>query len=140
MDGTDSSQADEPRAAQPPRRGLWGAVARWAASDAEVDAEELRDDARSAGCQQLADIEDRARVKVRGTLRSLTLQPRMGTPALEAELYDGSGSVTLVWLGRRRMVGIDCGRRLVATGRVAMLDGRRVMFNPRYELQPSETE
>ncbi|PSL03724.1 ATP-dependent DNA helicase RecG [Haloactinopolyspora alba] len=122
------------------RRGFWGAVARWAASDAEVDAEELRDDAREAGCQSLAEVPERSRVKVRGTLRSVTLQPRQGTPALEAELFDGSDSVTLVWLGRRRIAGISCGRRLTAVGRVATLDGRRVMFNPRYELQPSGTE
>ncbi|WP_203434229.1 OB-fold nucleic acid binding domain-containing protein [Jiangella asiatica] len=119
------------------RRGLWGAITRWAASDQEVEAEELRDDALEAGCQPLAEVQDRTTVRVRGVLQSVTLQPRMGTPALEADLFDGSGSVTLVWLGRRRIAGISCGRRLVATGRVAAFDGRRVMYNPRYELLPA---
>lgn len=117
-------------------RKIWDAISRWAASDAEVEAEELREHAQTAGCQPLAEVSDRTTVRVRGTLQSVTLQPRSGIPALEAELFDGSGSATLVWLGRRRIAGISCGRRLVAAGRVATLDGRRVMFNPRYELLP----
>lgn len=122
------------------RHKVWGAFTRWVASDAEVDAAELREDARGAGCQPLAQTPDRTMARVRGSLRTVTLQPRMGTPALEAELFDGSGSVTLVWLGRRRIAGISCGRRLIATGRIATLDGRRVMFNPRYELLTAGTE
>lgn len=117
-------------------RKLWNALSRWAASDEEVDAEELREHAHTAGCQPLAEVTDRTTVRVRGTLQSVTLQPRSGTPALEAELFDGSGSATLVWLGRRRISGISCGRRVVASGRVATIDGRRVLFNPRYELLP----
>lgn len=122
------------------RRGLWDAVTRLTASDEEVDAEELRDDARSSGCQAVAEVPERSLARVRGTLRSVTLQPRVDTPALEADLFDGSDSVTLIWLGRRRIAGIDCGRRMVAVGRVAILDGRRVMFNPRYELLPAGAE
>ena len=40
-----------------------------------------------------------------GTLRSVTLRPRAGVPALVAELYDGSGTVQVVWLGRRQIAG-----------------------------------
>ena len=50
------------------------------------------------------------------------------------ELYDGSGTVTLVWLGRREIAGISPGRQLRATGRITTNGGRRVIFNPRYEL------
>ena len=53
---------------------------------------------------------------------------------LEAELFDGSGSVTLVWLGRRRIPGIEPGRTLTARGRFAAFDGKRVIYNPWYEL------
>jgi hypothetical protein len=55
-------------------------------------------------------------------------------PTLEAELFDGSGSVTLVWLGRRRIPGIEPGRTLTARGRFADVEGKRVIYNPRYEL------
>ena len=46
-------------------------------------------------------------------MHTVTLQPRAGVPALEAELYDGSDVLTLIWLGRRRITGIDCGRNMV---------------------------
>ena len=57
-----------------------------------------------------------------------------GAPTLEAELYDGSGSLTLVWLGRKRVPGIEVGRVLTATGRLGLREGGRVLYNPRYEL------
>jgi hypothetical protein len=43
--------------------------------------------------------------------------------------------MTLVWLGRRRIAGIEPGRRLVATGRVGFYNGRPAIYNPKYELQ-----
>ena len=53
---------------------------------------------------------------------------------LQVDLYDGSGTVTLVWLGRRELAGIMPGRRMRATGCITTSGGRRVIFNPRYEL------
>ncbi len=72
-----------------------------------------------------------------GSIRSVRMLPRAGSPALEAELYDGSGSVTLIWLGRRRIHGIECGRTLKASGLVSIAGDQRVMYNPRYELDPA---
>jgi hypothetical protein len=119
-----------------PRR-MWRALTRWVAPETEIDAEELRKDSQVSGCVPLAQIGDRERAKVRGVLHTVTLQPRAGVPALEAELYDGSDVLTLIWLGRRRIAGVDCGRGLVATGRVTTVDGRRVMYNPDYLLLPA---
>jgi hypothetical protein len=79
---------------------------------------------------------DRERVTVSGTLRTVTLRPRAGVPALEAELYDGSGTVSLVWLGRRRVPGIEPGRVIVVDGRITYQRGGPVIYNPRYELRP----
>src|SRR5690606_10362256 len=121
-------------------RRLSDALSRWMASDDEREADQLREDARTAGCQSLADVTDRALVRVRGTLQSVTLRPRTVMPALEAELFDGTGQVTLVWLGRRRIAGVSSGRQVVASGRIATVDGRRVIFNPRYELLPTRPE
>lgn len=120
--------------------GFWRSLGRWAsATEAELDAERLREQAEGAGCKALADVADRSRARVRGTLHTVTLQPRAGAPALEAELYDGSDVVTLVWLGQRRIGGIDAGRRMIVDGRVTTVDGRRVLFNPRYTLLPEGT-
>ena len=45
-----------------------------------------------------------------GRLRAVVYTPSENVPTLEAELFDGSGSIALVWLGRRRIVGIERGR------------------------------
>lgn len=119
------------------RDGFWQTLGRWAASsEEERDAQVLRERAEDSGCMVLANTEERASVRIRGIVQTVTLQPRAGTPALEVELFDGSDVVTLIWLGQRRIGGIDVGRRMIVTARVTTLDGRRVMFNPRYELLP----
>ena len=109
-------------------------LSKWASS-ADMDARELKQDTVKAGCCPIVDADDRQRVELQGSLRTVTLRPRGGVPALEAELYDGSALITLVWLGRRRIAGIEAGRGIKVTGRVGVQDKMRVMFNPRYELK-----
>ena len=115
-------------------------LARLTSSDEELEAAELREDVAEAGATPIAELRDRQRACVSGTLRSVTLLPRAGVPALQAELYDGTGALSVVWLGRRRIPGIECGRQLVAQGLVSSAEGRPVLFNPRYELRPSAGE
>jgi len=100
-----------------------------------MDARQLKSDTVKAGCCPIADAVDRDRVELRGSLRTVTLRPRGGVPALEAELYDGSGVITLIWLGRRRIAGIEPGRSIMVVGRIGVQEKMRVMFNPRYELR-----
>jgi hypothetical protein len=109
---------------------------RLASSQEELQAEELQQDAAKAGCAPIATCGDRQIVTVTGTLRTVTLRPRAGVPALEAELFDGSAALDVVWLGRRAIAGIEPGRKLIASGRVSMNRGRPVLFNPKYELRP----
>ena len=104
------------------------------ADDQTVDAAELQSDVVSAGCAPVSACRKGEVVTVTGRLRSVVYTPRETVPTLEAELFDGSGSVTLVWLGRRRIPGIEPGRRLTARGRFAAFEGRRVIYNPWYEL------
>jgi hypothetical protein len=111
------------------------ALKRLSASADQLQADELQARSGSVGCQQIHDLSDREVVTVFGHLKTVSLAPRAGTPTLEASLYDGSGAVTLVWLGRRQILGIKPGVSLIASGRVSCQDGRRIMFNPRYELQ-----
>lgn len=89
-----------------------------------------------AGVTPIAQAADRELLKLRGTLRTVTLRPRGGVPALEAELFDGTDVLTIVWLGRRRIAGITPGRSLQVQGRIGRHDGVRTMYNPRYELIP----
>ena len=109
-------------------------LSRWANST-DQHARELRQAVRDSGLVTISEAPDRTRVQLSGTLRTVTLRPRGGVPALEAELFDGSGAIILVWLGRRQITGISPGRQLEVEGRIGNQDGVRVMYNPRYELR-----
>ena len=110
------------------------ALHRLTADDQSIDAQTLRADAVSAGCEPLSSCRKGEVVTVTGRLKSVIYTPRETVPTLEAELFDGSGSVTLVWLGRRRIPGIEPGRTVTARGRFAAFDGQRVIYHPWYEL------
>jgi hypothetical protein len=119
---------------------LRSALRRLTSSDAELEAEDLRSESTRLGGTTVSELPDRAPAVVCGTIRTTTLRPRAGTPALVAEVYDGTGVLTVVWLGRRTIAGIVAGRRIRVRGRVAQRDGRPVVFNPRYELLPPAAE
>src|SRR3954452_15015829 len=114
------------------------AVRRLTAETQELDDQDLQKQSEDRGAKEVSDCRDRTGVTVFGTVRAVTIRPRAGTPALEAELYDGSGVVTLVWLGPRTLTGGGPGRQLRASGRITTNEGRRVIFNPRYELVASD--
>ncbi|WP_409330969.1 OB-fold nucleic acid binding domain-containing protein [Trujillonella humicola] len=107
---------------------------RLTADDHTRDAELLREEVANTGCEAVSACRKGAVVTVTGRLRSVVYTPRETVPTLEAELFDGSGSVTLVWLGRRRIAGIEPGRTLTARGRFGSFEGREVIYNPWYEL------
>jgi hypothetical protein len=110
---------------------------RLAADDDELRDEDLRRAAEAEGAVPIGGCRDHDAACVAGTIRSVTVRSRAGAPALEVEVYDGSGCVTLVFLGRRQIPGLEAGRPLKATGRVSRDDRRTTIFNPRYELLPA---
>jgi RecG-like helicase len=115
------------------------ALRRLGSSNAELESEELQENVRAEGAVPIRNCEDRQQVSLTGTISTVTIHPRGGHPALEVELRDGSGAVTLVWLGRRQIPGIDPGRTIKIAGRISCHDGRRLVYNPRYELLPTPT-
>ncbi len=110
-------------------------LSRWASSERD-EALELRKDTAKAGLVAIAEAPLRTPVTVQGTLKTVTLRPRGGVPALEAELYDGSGRLQVVWLGRRRIAGISAGTGIRVSGRIGGEADDLVMYNPRYALRP----
>ena len=113
-------------------------ISRWASTD-DQHARDMRKEYgadHGHGHDRIGEAPDRERVRLRGTLRTVTLRPRGGVPALEAELYDGTGTLTVIWLGRRRISGVNPGRSIEIQGRIGRHDGQRIMYNPRYELMP----
>jgi hypothetical protein len=106
-------------------------------SDADLDRERLRQFCRDVpGVTSIGDAKPRQEVTVAGEIMSLRIVPRAGTPSLEATVSDGSGSLVVVWTGRRNIPGVAPGKRLVLSGRGSPqgAGGRLTVFNPRYEL------
>ena len=56
----------------------------------------------------------RARVRARfeGQIRRIRIQPQAAVPTLEIVLEDNTGRVSALFMGRRRIAGIECGGRL----------------------------
>lgn len=91
------------------------------------------------GVTPIQDIEWRAHVKVAGRVKALRIQPwSEKIQSLELTLVDGTGGITVVFLGRRRIGGIGLGARLVVEGTVAETRGQLALLNPTYQLLPHE--
>jgi hypothetical protein len=100
------------------------------------DAEKLTDEATSTGAQHAIDCRRGQEVTMVGTLRSVETNAKGCAGGIKAELFDGTGTVTLVWLGQRRIAGIEPGRTLRVHGRVGTLEsGAKAIYNPHYEIQ-----
>lgn len=104
------------------------------ASTDELEADDELVEAALHGTDPVSRCQARQQHTLSGVLRSVRYAPRDARPELVAELYDGSGSVDLVWLGRRDIAGIGPGRRLLVTGRLSEGDQHLVMYNPEYAL------
>ena len=86
--------------------GYWGRMVRRLTLEAEeLDADDLSRTSSAAGAQRTCDCACGEEVTLLGRLRSVELCPREAVATLEAELFDGSEGIILVWLGRRRIPG-----------------------------------
>ena len=115
--------------------GLRRFFERLTASEEELQAQELQRDSAKCGAVPAGQCSRGQVVSVSGRLRTVAYTPRTNLPTLEADLYDGSDVVTLVFLGRRSIAGIEPGRQLTARGRIAVREDRKVIYNPYYELE-----
>src|SRR5215831_15551890 len=120
----------------------WLTAGRDALHAAELRAEmtEITPQTGPGRCTPIAESQDRQVVDVAGMLRAVTLRPHGTSQVMEADLWDGTGSVTLIWLGRREIAGIQPGRRIVVHGRLTCVRGERAIYNPSYELRPAAGE
>ena len=100
------------------------------------DVEELTDEAASTGAQRAIDCQRGQEVTMVGTLRSVETNAKGCAGGVRAEFFDGTDTVTLVWLGQRRIAGIESGRALRVRGRLGTLEnGTKAIYNPHYEIQ-----
>jgi hypothetical protein len=115
---------------------IGGWFRRLTSDENELEADSLTSEVDASGATRTGTCRAGQRVELLGKLRCVQLQPAEQLATLVAELYDGTDTVQLVWLGRRSIPGIAAGRTLRARGRIAVQDGHKVMYNPSYELLP----
>lgn len=116
-----------------------GVLTRFFRRFAESDEERLTDEVR-AWCDsipdttRIADVKERARVRVAGVVRRITLHPGTeGAESLSVVVTDGTGEITAMWTGRWQIAGLRLGSRVLLEGMVARERGRLQIVNPSYD-------
>jgi RecG-like helicase len=82
----------------------------------------------------IGNIKWRSRAHVQGRVTAISTAPRGSAPTLQVEVWDESGGITLNFLGRRDIAGLEVGMEIRAEGMVGEEDGTLVILNPSYEL------
>jgi sorbitol-specific phosphotransferase system component IIBC len=116
--------------------GLRDLLNRGSQTKEELVAERLSEQFEELHLTSIEDLPMRQRVETCGEIRRMSVKPRAGIPAVEVEINDGTGDLTLIFYGRSHVPGIGHNRALTVSG-VAFHEGsRRVMLNPAYRLLP----
>lgn len=90
------------------------------------------------GSVRIAEAPERKRVKLAGAVRRITIRPVMGFEGMRLLLFDGTGEVSVVFLGRRSIPGLTLGSRLVVEGVLGRSGSAREVVNPSFEFVPAD--
>ena len=94
----------------------------------------------------MSSLPERGRVYCGGYVESITLVPVTEPPRFTAMVEEADAvyrdpasrqphiRVRLVWIGQRKVPGVDAGTRLAFEGMVSTVDGCPTIYNPRYEI------
>ncbi len=82
----------------------------------------------------IGNITWRKRAHIQGRVTAIRTAPSGSAPVINVEIWDETGGVTLQFLGRREIRGLDIGIELRAEGMVADNEGKMTILNPSYEL------
>jgi len=83
---------------------------------------------------RISDLASRQHSTVAGRVRAFRVQPWGGNPALECTLADETGSITVVFFGRRDIGGVRLGTIMSVTGVAGEHHGMRAILNPEYAI------
>ena len=83
---------------------------------------------------KIGSITWRKRALVVGRVTAIRVAPQNSAPVLEVEIWDETGGVTLQFLGRRELMGLNVGATLQAEGMVGDEDGALKILNPAYQI------
>jgi amino acid transporter len=86
------------------------------------------------GTTPIADVRRRQRGTVEGRITTLRVQPARGSDSLECVIEDGTGTMSVVFTGRRQIGGVESGARIRVRGTASIYRNRLAVFNPVYTL------
>lgn len=84
--------------------------------------------------QPIGNAKWRRRAHVRGNVTAIRTAPSSGAPRVDVEVWDTTGGITLQFLGRRDIAGLEVGKTICAEGMVGESDGALTILNPSYEI------
>ncbi|MHA7284123.1 hypothetical protein [Arthrobacter sp. TMS2-4] len=83
-------------------------------------------------------LPQRGRIKARGVVTSLTLAPVTAPPSFSVltriDWHGARKTVRIIWMGQRRVPGVEAGVGLRFEGMLATVDDTPTVYNPRYEI------
>jgi RecG-like helicase len=82
----------------------------------------------------IIDASWRRRVTIAGRVRSMRVAPQHDSPTLELVLVDDTGAISVVFLGRRSLAGVQVGTAMTVEGMVGIHKARLAILNPAYRL------
>ncbi|MEO9236617.1 MAG: OB-fold nucleic acid binding domain-containing protein, partial [Jatrophihabitantaceae bacterium] len=86
-----------------------------------------------SGVTPIGTVKWKQQVTIEGRIKLVQVGTAAGK-SLEAQVFDSTGGVRLLFLGRTQIPGIEPGAVLRATGRIGEYKGHLALANPRYEL------
>jgi amino acid transporter len=95
----------------------------------------LTTECRQNGTTPIASVRWREQVCIHGRVQALRVEPLAGSPSMECTVVDDTGSVSVVFFGRRKIEGVQIGSTITATGMAIEHRGRLAIVNPVYELK-----
>ena len=110
------------------------AVKRLSLSREDIDANDEKQSREERGRLAVADVQDRQKAILFGTIQSVTYSPENIRPLIDATLFDGTGTIVLRWPGRSDIPGMHAGVHLEVEGTIGVSNGVKVMTNPLYRL------
>jgi amino acid transporter len=90
--------------------------------------------APAPGVTPIAEVRWRQRVTIEGRVQTVRVKPSRGSSSVEYVIEDGTGALSIVFVGRQAVGGIEVGTRLRAQGTAAERSGRLTILNPAYSL------
>ena len=82
----------------------------------------------------IGNITWRKRAHVQGKVNSIKAAASGASPVVSVEIWDETGGVTLQFLGRREITGLEVGSQIRAEGMVGEDNGNLIILNPSYEI------